>query len=152
MLLTEIYESQGKLVNRPNFKPFFADQVKFDNYLIESSKVNYIDDGPASTFEFDLAIKEFDNVLKSNVNFRNPDAVKMLVCTSGLEELRGILHYQLMHKQLLIIAVRYNQAMLDTHQRALCELELARKSISLPNSVIRIQNLFCKTGDGFSSE
>jgi hypothetical protein len=100
----------------------------------------------------DLAVKEFDQVLKSNVNFRHPDAVKMLLCTSGLEELRGILHYQLMHKQLLIIAVRFNQVMLDTHQRALCELELARKSLSLPNSVIRIQNLFCKTGDGFSSE
>ncbi len=108
MVLTEIYEGQGKLVNRPNFRPFFADQVKFDNYLIDTTKVNYIDDGPAAGFEFDLAIKEFDQVLKSNVNFRNPDALKMLLCTSGLEELRGILHYQLMHKQLLIIAVRYN--------------------------------------------
>jgi hypothetical protein len=115
MVLTEIYEGQGKLVNRPNFRPFFADQVKFDNYLIDTTKVNYIDDGPAAGFEFDLAIKEFDQVLKSNVNFRNPDALKMLLCTSGLEELRGILHYQLMHKQLLIIAVRYNQVMLDTH-------------------------------------
>lgn len=28
MVLTEIFEAQGKLVNRPNFKPFFADQVK----------------------------------------------------------------------------------------------------------------------------
>jgi hypothetical protein len=62
-----------------------------------------------------LAIREFDNMLKSNINFRNPDSVKMLVCTSGLEELRGVLHYQLMHKQLLIIGVRMNQLMLDTH-------------------------------------
>jgi hypothetical protein len=98
MVLSEIYEAQGKLVNRPNFKPFFADQVKFDNYLIDNSKVNFIDDGPAANYEFDLAVKELDHVLKSNVNFRHPDAVKMLMCTSGLEELRGILHYQLMHK------------------------------------------------------
>ena len=76
----------------------------------------------------------------------------MLTCTSGLEELRGILHYQLMHKQLLIIAVRLNQVMIDTHQRALNELELAKKGFSMPNSVIRVQNLFCKTGDGFSNE
>lgn len=57
-----------------------------------------------------------------------------------------------MHKQLLIIAVRTNQCMLDTHQRALGELELAKKGLSLPNSVIRVQTLFCKTGDGFNSE
>ena len=47
-VLQEIYEAQGKFVNRPNFKPFFTDQVKFDNYLIDSSKVNFIDDGPAA--------------------------------------------------------------------------------------------------------
>ena len=41
----------------------------------------------------DIAINEFDQLLKSNLNFRNPDAVKMLISTSGLEELRGILHY-----------------------------------------------------------
>lgn len=61
--------------------------------MIESSKVNFVDDGPAASLDFDLAIKEFDNVLKSNLNFRHPDSVKMLLCTSGLEELRGILHY-----------------------------------------------------------
>ncbi len=42
--------------------------------------------------------------------------------------------------------------MFDTHQRALGELELAKKGISLPNSVIKVQSLFCKTGDGFNSE
>ena len=91
-------------------------------------------------------------MLKSNINFRNPDGVKMLVCTSGLEELRGVLHYQLMHKQLLIIGVRMNQLMLHTHQRALSELELARRGYGVPNSIIKVQNLFCKTGDGFSNE
>lgn len=52
-----------------------------------------MDDGPAANIEFDLAIKEFDAVLKSSLNFRNPDSIKMLVNTSGLEELRGVLHY-----------------------------------------------------------
>jgi hypothetical protein len=102
-------------VNRPNFKPFFTDQVKFDNYLIDASKVNFIDDGPAATQDFEFAIKDFDLSLKSNINFRSPDAFKMLTCTSGLEEVRAILHYQLMHKQLLIIAVRLNQVVIDTH-------------------------------------
>ena len=66
---------------------------RFDNYLIDQQKVNFIDDGPASFIDFDLAIKEYDGSLKSNLNFRNPDAVKMLTTSSGLEEVRGVLHY-----------------------------------------------------------
>lgn len=80
----------------------------FENYLIDQTKVNFIDDGPAKSIEIGLAISEFDGMLKSNLNFRSPDAFKMLLCTSGLEELRGVLHYQLMQKQLLIIGVRMN--------------------------------------------
>lgn len=83
--------------------------------MIDSSKVNFIDDGPGSNIEFDFAIKEFDNMLKSNINFRHPDSVKILINTSGLEELRGLLHYQIMHKQLLIIGTRMNQLVIDTH-------------------------------------
>lgn len=74
----------------------FNDHINFDNYLIDHSKVNFIDDGPASPLfmpDFDLAIQEFDPSLRSNLNFRNANAVKALICTSGLEELRGILHY-----------------------------------------------------------
>ena len=52
-----------------------------------------MDEGPAKLLDFDIAIMEFDALLKSNLNFRNPDAVKILICTSGLEELRGIVHY-----------------------------------------------------------
>lgn len=126
--------------------------MKFDNYLIDHTKVNFIDDGPAAGIEFDLAIREYDGMLKSNLNFRNPDAVKMLTTTSGLEELRGALHYQLMHKQILIIAVRMNQLLLDTHQRALSELEVAKKGYGVPNSVIDYKVLFCKTGYGFNNE
>lgn len=66
--------------------------------MIDSQKVNFIDDGPARYLDIDIAVNEFDQLLKSNLNFRNPDAVKMLICTSGLEELRAVLHYQLMQK------------------------------------------------------
>jgi len=38
-----------------------------------------------------LAIREFDPQLLSNFNFRNPDALKVNVLTSGLEEARAIL-------------------------------------------------------------
>ena len=77
-------------------------------------------------------------MLKSNLNFRSPDAIKMMMCTSGLEELRAVLHYQLMQKQLLIIGVRMNQLLIDTHMRALTELELVKKGYSLPNMIIKL--------------
>jgi|LauGreDrversion4_2_1035121.scaffolds.fasta_scaffold309413_2 hypothetical protein len=57
-----------------------------------------------------------------------------------------------MHKQLLIVAVRMNQLMIDTHQRALAELEAARRGFTIPNCVIDIKSLFCKSGDGFNNE
>lgn len=43
--------------------------------------------------DFDLAITEFDNLLKSNLNFRSSDSLKVLLTPAGLEEVRAILHY-----------------------------------------------------------
>jgi hypothetical protein len=45
-----------------------------------------------------------------------------------------------------------NQLVIDTHQRALSELELAKRGYGVPNSMIKVSNVFCKTGDGFSNE
>jgi hypothetical protein len=44
----------------------------------------------------ELAIREFDPTLLSNFNFRNPDSFKMNILTAGLEEVRAILHYQIL--------------------------------------------------------
>ena len=63
---------------------------------MDPNKVNFVDEGPASFQEFDLAVTEFDSSLLSNLNLRSPDAFKALVTTAGLEELRGVLHYQKM--------------------------------------------------------
>ena len=57
-----------------------------------------------------------------------------------------------MQKQLLIIGVRNNSLLLDTHLRALAELELVKKCYALPNMVIKISNILSKTGDGFSND
>ena len=42
------------------------------------------------------------------MNYKHPDAFKLSVLTSGLEEVRGVLAYQLMQKNLLIVATRQN--------------------------------------------
>ena len=114
--------------------------------------MNWVDDGAASFVEIDLAINEFDPILRSNINFRSADAFKMLICTSGLEEMRAVVHFQIMQKQLLIIGVRLNQLLIDTHVRALNELDLVKKGYSLPNMVIKLQNILSKSGDGFSHD
>jgi len=97
-----------KLVNRHNYRVGFNDQINFDNYLIDqshSNSLNYIDYGGAMFIDLELAINEFDPTLRSNLNFRNPDSFKMLATSAGVEELRAAVHYQQMHKQLLIVAV-----------------------------------------------
>jgi len=124
----------------------------FENYLKDTSKVNWFEDGPGSFLDIDLAVVEFDASLKSNLNFRNPDSFKMLVMTSGLEELRAILHYQMMQKQILIVATQSNQLVMDNHMRAFSELNLLKKGLALPNMVVNIKSILIKTGDGFSQE
>ena len=76
--------------------------------------------------------------MASNVNFGNMDAFKMMITNSGLEEVRMILHYQMMQKQALIVATRLNQVSMDTHLRAEKELMLVKKGYALPNMVIQL--------------
>ena len=55
-----------------------------------------------------LAINEFDPSLRSHINFSDPDSFKMMICPTGLEELRAVLFYELMNLQTLIVATRTN--------------------------------------------
>ena len=65
-----------------------------DNYNGEDKdEINYCEDGPAHLDSIYLAVREFDPALLSNFNFRNPDSFKINILTSGLEEVRAILHY-----------------------------------------------------------
>jgi hypothetical protein len=75
---------------------------------VPTNEVNYVDDGPAHHLDLELAINEVDKSCVSNLNFRNPDSFKMMTTKCGLEELRLVLHYQMMQKQALIVATRIN--------------------------------------------
>lgn len=57
----------------------------------DANLVNFMNHGCAHSENINLAIKEFDPALLSNFNFRNPDAFKLNILTSGLEEVRAIL-------------------------------------------------------------
>jgi hypothetical protein len=70
--------------------------LAFEHNLHENDEMNFLDDGPASFLDIELAINEVDPTMASNLNFRSAEAFKMMILTSGLEEVRVILHYQMM--------------------------------------------------------
>jgi hypothetical protein len=116
--------------------------ISFDQYDYSESSdvklVNFVDHGPSHSETIGLAAREFDPALLSNINFRNPDSFKINLFTSGLEEVRAILSYQLLQKHLLIVATRSNCLLTDSYQRAMSELSLIEKSkIAIPNSIVQ---------------
>ena len=93
---------------------------------------------------------EFDNTLAINLDFKSESCIKALMTDLGVEELRGILHYQIMHQQLLTIAVMTNQLLLDGPMKGLKELRLLKeRDIVVPNSFININNLLVSATDDF---
>jgi hypothetical protein len=107
--------------------------------MIAPERVNFIDEGPMTGVETYLAITEFDKSLASWINFRDPLWFQTLVTSSGLEELRAVIHYQIMHMQVLIVAVRTNQELLDPWLKPLTEIELLKKRWPCPNSSFALE-------------
>lgn len=93
-----LYKRQVKACNRASLTPLFSEGLAFEHGLVEEGELNYLDHGPASMLDIELAINEIDPTIASNFNFRSADAFKMLITDSGLEEARCILHYQVMQK------------------------------------------------------
>ena len=117
-VLTTIYEEQQDLCSCKNIKIELSESISFDKIdTLEANvqTVNFVDDGPAHHLNIGLAIKEFDPMLLSNFNFRNPDSFKFCVLTSGLEEARAVLQYQLFQRNLLMCGCRQNQLLIETH-------------------------------------
>lgn len=132
-------------------KTNFNEGLAFEHRLLGDNDLNFVDHGPASMLDIDLAVNEVDPTMSSNLNFRCSDAFKLLITTSGLEELRVVLHYQMMHKQALIVATRMNQSVMDVHLRAKRELEIVKQNRAIPNMAICLSKLFTRTSDGIDS-
>lgn len=119
-ILQQVYQEQMRLCGIKGIKIYFEESVSFDPIPEDEWQgyVNFVDEGPAYGLTIDLAICEYDPKLVSNLNFRHPDALKLCSTTSGLEEVRAALTYQLMQKQALIVGTRINQLLIDHHCRA----------------------------------
>ena len=78
--------------------------------------MNFVDINDGSKKHIDLAIGELDPTLKSCLDFTSESCVKALMTALGLEEMRAVVHYQLMQRHLLAVAVMRNQALMDGPQ------------------------------------
>jgi len=58
--------------------------------------MNYIDKNDGSKLEYEIECEEFDKNLTANLDFRSNSCVKALMINFGVEELRAVVHYQLM--------------------------------------------------------
>ena len=77
--------------------------------------------------------------MTSTINFADPEAYKALLCPVGLEELRLVYRYELMNLNMLIVAVRTNQIVLDNMMRQLAEMDLLVDGYAVSNPVNMFQ-------------
>jgi hypothetical protein len=63
--------------------------------------VNLVDNNDGMKVNFDLAFNEFDNTLSRNLDFKSESCIKSIMMDMGVEELRAVLHLQIMQQQLL---------------------------------------------------
>ena len=123
-------------------KVYFKDAFNFETFIQfqESSYINFVDEGPGTDINMDLAINEFDPSLRSAINFSDPESYKAMICPIGLEELRMTTYYELMNLQTLIVGTKINQIMMDCPQRFISEIEFLGRGYILANPVIDTYN------------
>ena len=97
-ILEEIYASQLGMTNTPVGKIILQEGIPFETSSISKGNVNFVDTNDGSKMTFDLAFREFDGTLKSCLDFKSDSCVKGLMTDIGVEELRAVLHYQMMQK------------------------------------------------------
>ena len=79
-------------------KTIHSDQVNFNTSNILKDQINIVDSNHGKNKVFELAFTEFDNLLSINLDLKSESCIKALMTNLGLEELRGILKYQIMHQ------------------------------------------------------
>jgi len=126
---------------RVNFKDPFNFSTFLSGTVSTGRWKNFVDSGPGHTTAYptNMAICEFDPSMIACINFSDPEAFKALLCPMGLEELRLVYRYELMNLNILIVAVRTNQVLLDNPKRQLAEMDLLCGGYAVSNPVNLVQ-------------
>ena len=118
--------------------------------------MNMVDNNDGTKLNLKLAVvQEFDPTLKANLDFKSESCIKALMTNLGVEELRAVVLYQLMQRQLLIVAVMRNQALMDGPMQGFAELKLIQRRphpIILSGPIINTELCLSKSTDGPSLE
>ena len=107
-LLWQVYELQLEACQKQKEPRVQQGNNAFDTSSISGENTNLVDFNDGTKLEVDLAFKEFDATLKAQLDFRSESCVKALMTDLGVEELRGVVRYQLLQKQLLTVAIMRN--------------------------------------------
>jgi hypothetical protein len=115
-VLSAVYWDQLVKTQKTAMKLVSRDAIAFETATISKDGLNLVDlnDGSKlSPEQMDIAVMEFDATLGASLDFRSESCLKALMTDLGVEELRAVVHYQLMQKQLLTVGVLRNQALMD---------------------------------------
>lgn len=97
-VLEDINKQQQKETNTSAGKLVLSEGIPFETQSIAKGNMNLVDLNDGSNLDLDLAAREFDGTLKAGLDFRSESCVKALMTDLGVEELRAVVHYQLMQK------------------------------------------------------
>jgi len=150
-VLSRVYTEQLRRTGKGAWKLVGRDPIPFETQTISKDSMNLVDHNDGSKLELDLAALEFDATVTACLDFRSESCVKALMTDLGLEELRAVVHYQLMQKQLLTVGVLRNQALMDGPVQGLVELELLNRrphAVTVPGAMLRLQDVLSRAVDG----
>jgi hypothetical protein len=115
--------------------------------------ISSVEDGAGNNTDLSLPAFELDSRLKAHMHFSSSEAFKCLMLSSGIADLKAVTQYQIMHTQLLSVAVMINQHAIDPYIRQLEELKLAVNYSYIPrNSKALWQNVLGRKGEGVVEE
>lgn len=70
--------------------------MPFNTQNILKETINIVDSNHGKNKVFDLPFMEYDSNLAINLDLKSESCIKALMTNLGVEELRGIVHYQVM--------------------------------------------------------
>ena len=95
-VLSAIYRGQLERTGKGTWKLVGRDPIPFETQSISKESMNLVDLNDGSRLALGLAAGEFDATLGASMDFRSESCVKALMTDLGVEELRAVLHYELM--------------------------------------------------------
>jgi hypothetical protein len=128
-------------------------EVEFINFFGNHPHISNLRDWPGTRPYFKLPCFEASPVLTENLDLKSPTGFRMMILPLGLEEMKAVTEYQVMHKHLLIVACLINQAAVDKWERQIAEIEIARTMNYIPKKTkVHWPSVLGRKGEGLIEE